>query len=324
MKDDHEKKKSSDSDSEKGSSGDSSGQTPETDTTKDPQFSLPSFDMRQIVNWSLDTAALVRENIELAYSEMVGETKETRLKTKVQQAESFRPAKKSEDDDEDDPDKEPVDAGPSALVVVKEPKGAWEQMKERLSDSPFIKEILKNSRRAGKAASSTDIGRKAQDVSRSVKDKIEDAREFWETSQNPLVYTVSGVWENITGETEEGIATAEIRKLDPGFVKEDWAAEVKENLAPIILKAHLIGDRKALKPWLGEAVYNKLSHDINTRKHDGITFDPNILDIEENQIIMRFLENGGPVIVVVYMVQQINCIRNRKGEIIEVRSTLRF
>ncbi|KAJ1383319.1 hypothetical protein B484DRAFT_22466 [Ochromonadaceae sp. CCMP2298] len=33
---------------------------------------------------------------------------------------------------------------------------------------------------------------------------------------------------------------------------------------------------------------------------------------------MRFREDGGAVIVVVYMVQQLHCVRNKKGEILEV------
>ena len=33
----------------------------------------------------------------------------------------------------------------------------------------------------------------------------------------------------------------------------------------------------------------------------------------------RMLEGEGPVVVVVYMVQQINCVRNKAGEITEVR-----
>lgn len=94
--------------------------------------------------------------------------------------------------------------------------------------------------------------------------------------------------------------------------------EVKTSLAPTIIKAHLQGDLKILKKWLGEAAFNKLAADIRMRKADGITFDSNILDIDENQLIVRYLEGGGPVIVGVYMVQQINCIKNRKGEIIEV------
>lgn len=125
-------------------------------------------------------------------------------------------------------------------------------------------------------------------------------------------------YDTIAGETEEGIAVSAIQKLDPKFSKEEWSQEVKANLVPIVIKAHLMGNTNALKPWLGEGVYNKLAADIRARKHDGIVFDCNLLDIDENRLIVRFLESGGPVIVGVYMVQQINCIRNRKGEIIEV------
>merc|ERR1719215_1608152 len=172
-------------------------------------------------------------------------------------------------------------------------------MKDRLQDSPVIKEILKNSRKATKAAADTDLGKKATEATQAMKDKVEDAREFWETSQNPLVYTMSGIWDNMTSETEEGICTAEIRKLDPSFSKEEWAEEVKATLAPDIIRAHLAGNTSVLKPWLGEGVYSKLAADIRARKHDGIVFDTNILDIDENQIIMKFMESGSPVIVVV-------------------------
>jgi mitochondrial import inner membrane translocase subunit TIM44 len=104
--------------------------------------------------------------------------------------------------------------------------------------------------------------------------------------------------------------------------QEEFAEEVKRTLIPNIIKAQLEGNTSALKPWLGEGVYNKLAADIRTRKHDGIKFDSTILDIDENQIVMRFLENGGAVIAVVYMVQLINCIRNRKDEIIEVQNAI--
>lgn len=33
----------------------------------------------------------------------------------------------------------------------------------------------------------------------------------------------------------------------------------------------------------------------------------------------RMLDQEGPIILAIYMVQQINCIRNKEGEIIEVR-----
>ena len=69
-------------------------------------------------------------------------------------------------------------------------------------------------------------------------------------------------------------------------------------------------------------MYNKLASEIRLRKGDGIVFDPNILDIDENQVIIKHLENEGPVIVGVYTVQQIHCVRNKKGEIVDVRKML--
>ena len=190
-------------------------------------------------------------------------------------------------------------------------------MKARLSDSPLIKEILKNSKKFSKAAGETPVGKQAKEIGQGLKDRLDAAREFWETSQNPIVYTVSGVIENITGETEEGIATAEIRKLDPKFVKEEWAEEVRTTLTPTVIKAHIEGNTKALKPWLKEGVFNKLAAEIRARKGDGIVFDPNVLDIDEIEVLVRYLEEEGPVIVAIYRVQQIHCVRNRKAEIIE-------
>ena len=132
-------------------------------------------------------------------------------------------------------------------------------MKERLKDSPFIREILKNTSKIGQAAANTDIGKKAQDIGKSFNDKLSDAREFWETSQNPIVYSISGIWENMTGETEEGIAIGEIRKLDSNFIKEEWAEEVKNNLVPKIIKAHLRGTTSVLKPHLGRLFYARIN-----------------------------------------------------------------
>jgi hypothetical protein len=100
----------------------------------------------------------------------------------------------------------------------------------------------------GKVAAETPVGQQAKKIGDNLKDKLNDAREIWETSQNPLVTMVAGVWENLTGETEEGVTIAEIRKKDPKFVKEEWAAEVQRMLAPTVIKAHLQVPKRA-PPW---------------------------------------------------------------------------
>ena len=262
------------------------------------------------------------DNLKQAYAEMTGEEKETQLSRKVEQATSYRkPKVKKEGEDAAEEVDEEIYSGPNAIVHVKQPKNAWESMKARLSDSPLIQEILKNSRKFQKVAGETPIGQQAQRINESVQEKLNKAKEFWETSQNPLVYTVSGVFENLTGETEEGIAVAAIKKLDPNFNKEDWSEEILKTVVPSVLKAHIEGNSTALKQWLKEGVHNKLSAEIRLRKQDGIVFDPNILDIDENQIIIKHLENEGAVIVGIYTVQQIHCVRNRKGEIMEGNET---
>lgn len=264
------------------------------------------------------------ENVQAAYDEMRG-SKNSSLRRSVQQAESFKrtkPKKETEDgeasgaDADADPDAQTIPSGPSALVLVKDPVSQWERMKKRLEGSKVIRDMLKNAKKFQSAAAETDLGKQAQKIGQSFKEKMEDAREFYETSQNPLMYKVAGLISDMTAQTEEGNAQTAIMKLDPAFNKEEWADEVKRNLAPMIIKAHLCGDPKVLKPWLGEGVYNKLAADIRIRKEEGITFASEILELDENQVIMSF-HDSEPIIVVSYAVQQINCIRNRQGEIIE-------
>ena len=93
---------------------------------------------------------------------------------------------------------------------------------------------------------------------------------------------------------------------------------MRRTLAPLVIKGHLEGHTKLLKPWLTEGVFSRLSAEIRARKADGIVFDSNILEIDENTVLLRFLETGEAAILVVYMVQQINCIRNTAGEVVEV------
>jgi len=193
------------------------------------KFTMPKIDFNTIRDWTRDSYDFMRENVREAYSEMMGENKESTLTRKVHQAETFRrkPTAEEEEEEEDLTEAEKAakeakareEAGPSAIVLVKDPKSAWESMRERLADSPLIREMMKNSRKIGAQAASTDLGKTAINAGKAVQDKVADVREVWETSQNPLVYTLSGVWDSLTGETEEGIAIAEIRRYDDKFVK---------------------------------------------------------------------------------------------------------
>lgn len=159
------------------------------------------------------TISYVTENISEAFKELVGTNETNTLRRQVSQP-AYKPKKTGEDEEE------VIEyTGPKELVAVKEALSPWDQMKARLQDSPLIREILKSSKKIGDVAAKTEIGKKVKDMNEQVKDKIEDVREYLETSQDPITYTLTGVWENLTGESEEAIATSAIKKLDPNFVK---------------------------------------------------------------------------------------------------------
>ena len=291
------------------------------DETSPPSPPLPEQPSVDYAAKAREWLSFANEYIREAYDEMRGSKKKSTLSRTVHQSESFKkPKKKGLDGEEvegEEGEEEVVKpSGPSALVLVKEPVSQWERMKQRLEGSQVIREMLKNAKAFQSKAAQTDLGQQAQKIGQSFKEKLEDAREFYETSQSPLMYKVAGFISDMTAQTEEANAITAFMKLDPTFDKEEWAAEVKKTLVPSIIKAHLGGDTKVLKPWLGEAVYNKLAADIRIRKQEGITFDDKILELDEAQILMNFHDQE-PMIIASYSVQLVNCIKDRKGEIIE-------
>jgi import inner membrane translocase subunit TIM44 len=145
----------------------------------------------------------------------------------------------------------------------------------------------------------------------------EDANEAWETSQNPWVYRLSSVYDTITAESEYAIAVRELRKLDPDFTLESWKTDVVEHTLPKIMDMFLQGRIKELKPWLGEAVYNRLAAEIRERKKEGVQIDTNVLGIMNSEILaceVDHVNKGSPIILLHYMCQQINCVRKKEDE----------
>lgn len=149
----------------------------------------------------------------------------------------------------------------------------------------------------------------------------EDAREAWETSQNPWVYRVSSVYETMTAETPESIAVAEFRKLDPDFTLDDWREDVVEHNLPKIMEWLLLGKINQLKPWLGDGVFQRIAAEITARKEEGVQIDTTVLGIMNSEILAvepDEVEKGSPIIVLHFMCQQINCVRKKSdGTIVE-------
>jgi import inner membrane translocase subunit TIM44 len=171
-------------------------------------------------------------------------------------------------------------AGPVEVMVIdpSEHLTAWERMQRRLTDAPVIQDVL---------ARTEEFYEKSG--ARKVKDRVdevtEDAREAWETSQNPWVYRMSSVYDTLTAETPESIAVKELRQLDPEFTLDDWRRNVVEHTLPQIMQWFLEGRINQLKDWLGEGVFKRIAAEITARKQEGVEIDTHVLSIMNSEIL---------------------------------------
>ena len=236
-----------------------------------------------------------------AVDELRGENQPSVLKRKV----GFQ------DQDQAPTETKEFDPREAQLMVV-EQEDTWKELRERLRKAPIISDILDGTQRARKRINETSAAKK-------VKDLGEDAREFWETSQNPLVYQASSIVDAVTAETDTAAATRELRRLDPNFSLEVWRDGVSEELCPQFVDAFIQGDTMKLKPWLSEGLFSRLSHEIRLRKEEGLVYDDaQITDCEKVEIIaVQVDEQRSPILVVQFMAQQVNCVRNREGDVVE-------
>jgi hypothetical protein len=108
-----------------------------------------------------------------AHEELFGGRKESMLIRKVAQAESYKRARKPKEGEEEEEDDDLKYDGPSELVTVKSKKSPWEAMRERLQDSPIIREVLRNTKKVTAAAADTTIGKQAVKLGQTVNEKIE-------------------------------------------------------------------------------------------------------------------------------------------------------
>eukprot|EP00550_Attheya_septentrionalis_P002073 CAMPEP_0198291482 /NCGR_PEP_ID=MMETSP1449-20131203/8998_1 /TAXON_ID=420275 /ORGANISM="Attheya septentrionalis, Strain CCMP2084" /LENGTH=332 /DNA_ID=CAMNT_0043990129 /DNA_START=143 /DNA_END=1141 /DNA_ORIENTATION=- len=229
----------------------------------------------------------------------------------------LRPEQPAHSDGGDMPedDNEAADkyTGSTAIMILDEndrEMTAWDRMQKRLSEAPVIQDILGRTHELYEKSGAKDAQKRMGEIK-------EDANEAWETSQNPWVYRLSSVYDTITAESEYAIAVRELRKLDPDFTLESWKTDVVEHTLPKIMDMFLQGRIKELKPWLGEAVYNRLAAEIRERKKEGVQIDTNVLGIMNSEILaceVDHVNKGSPIILLHYMCQQINCVRKKEDE----------
>lgn len=131
-----------------------------------------------------DAVPRFKESFREASQELFGSSKNKDIESTL----SFRTTDSKTKETPDETDKAKEYTGPSALVAVKEQENAWDRIGARLKEAPIIQGILDAARQAADTRAGQKLGQGAKMAKDKIGDATEDAREFWETSQNPYVY----------------------------------------------------------------------------------------------------------------------------------------
>jgi mitochondrial import inner membrane translocase subunit TIM44 len=151
---------------------------------------------------------------------------------------------------------------------------------------------------------------------------------MWKTqydeSENPLIRAsrlltdkVSDVMGGMFSKTELSETLTEICKVDPNFDEKRFLRDCENDIIPNILEAMIRGNLPILKDWCFESTYNIIATPISAAQKLGYYLDSKILDIENVDLAMGKVMEQGPVLIVTFQAQQIMCVRDSKGIMVE-------
>ena len=159
------------------------------------------------------------------------------------------------------------------LMNVDNSANIWAQVADLLKDAPLIESLL-------------EMGKKVKEskVGETVSYATEDFREKWETSQHPLVYKLSAVYDELFSESDTAKAIKEVRRTDPTFLEDALRDEMKHRIVPAMLRAWVNADTKTLKLVMSDHAYAQVYSIIKMQQAEGLEMDKNILDIKDVQL----------------------------------------
>lgn len=145
----------------------------------------------------------------------------------------------------------------------------------------------------------------------------ERIKERIDESNNPVLNFFRGIYDRVFAENEHGQVIRAVRETDPTFQISQFLKEMEESTIETILKAYLTEDDKKLAEMCVEPAYDMLLASIRERQAGGFQMDPNILAVDDVQFMGGTFLGESPVLLLQFSVQQINCVRDKTGKVIE-------
>jgi len=160
--------------------------------------------------------------------------------------------------------------------------------------------------------------------SNPVMNKFVDYRVKFEESDSALARgarlvtdKVQDIFGGVFKSTELSATLTEIVKIDPTFERESFLKECESDIIPNVLEAITKGDLEILEDWCYEAPFNVLATPIRQAKQMGLVISSRVLDIDSLDLAMGKMMEQGPVLVITFNSQQILCVKDRDGKVVE-------
>lgn len=154
--------------------------------------------------------------------------------------------------------------------------------------------------------------------------KIIDWKIKYDESENPLIRAsrtltdkVSEVMGGLFQKTELSETLTELCKLDPSFDKGQFLKQCERDIIPNVLEAMIRGDLEILRDWCHDGPYNLLSTPVKQAQTLKYKFVSKILDIDNVDLVMGKVMEQGPVLVINFTSQQILCVKDANGNVVE-------
>uniref|UniRef100_A0A2M3Z9Y3 Mitochondrial import inner membrane translocase subunit TIM44 n=1 Tax=Anopheles braziliensis TaxID=58242 RepID=A0A2M3Z9Y3_9DIPT len=146
----------------------------------------------------------------------------------------------------------------------------------------------------------------------------------YDESENPMIRAsrlltdkVSDIMGNLLQKTELSETLTEICKIDPNFEQKQFLRDCENDIIPNVLEAIIRGELDVLRDWTFESTYNIIATPIKQAIAAGYRLDSKILDIENVDLAMGKVMEQGPVLIVTFQTQQVMCVRDRHGAVVE-------
>ncbi|XP_028758376.1 mitochondrial import inner membrane translocase subunit TIM44-2 [Neltuma alba] len=190
------------------------------------------------------------------------------------------------------------------LVIMPSKQSWWgkklDAFKDKVKGLPISKQFIRYS---------DPVKTKGQEI-------VEDLRERYETSDNPVIHKIQDMNDSMFQETDAAISYKEIRQRDPDFSLPEFVGEVQEAIKPV-LNAYIKGDVETLMKYCSPELIERCKAEHQAYRSHGIFFDNKILHVSDVEVRETKMMGSSPLIIVMFQTQQIYCVRDRNGSITE-------